>query len=438
MESIINVALRKHLFGFNLISSKQYGFRPRSSTIDLLTATTQRWTYALHDLKEVRLIALDISRAYDGIWHRGLLSKLESVGIKGSLLAWISDFLHGRSQRVVINGRSSSVGQINAGVPQGSVISPTLFLVFIDDLNGTVENELEMFADDTTLHKVVRTDADRENVAASLQRDLNLIETWARQWLVTYNAKKTEVLTISKKKSFRPSCWHPPLVPDLLTHPTLFFFGKPLKEVASIKLLGVTLTESLEWGPQVDEVTKKGNKATNILRRARHFVGPVGLSTLFKAFVRSRMEYGSPLWIGAPGLNQLDLIQRRCCRLMGYPHQNSVKEMNVQTLQHRRLVSGLCMFFRMWAEIAPPDVTTLLPPLTGGRQSKRKDQVPQRTVPLSRSSGGKYHQLSFVPFFTRLWNKLPPSCLINLGRDPMTKFKKNINCLNLEKLSLFV
>eukprot|EP00732_Lithocolla_globosa_P001711 Lithocolla_globosa_v1_NODE_918_length_3082_cov_45.234886.p1 type:complete len:552 gc:universal NODE_918_length_3082_cov_45.234886:2633-978(-) len=145
MEKVINATLRKHLFGFNLISHKQYGFRPKNSTIDLLTTTTQRWLNDMQEYKEVRLVALDISRAFDAVWHKGLLAKLKALGIEGNLLRWITDFLSDRSQCVTINGVTSGKARITAGVPQGSILSPTLFLVFIDDIVSCVENNLEMF-----------------------------------------------------------------------------------------------------------------------------------------------------------------------------------------------------------------------------------------------------------------------------------------------------
>eukprot|EP00732_Lithocolla_globosa_P000417 Lithocolla_globosa_v1_NODE_127_length_6020_cov_51.448114.p1 type:complete len:867 gc:universal NODE_127_length_6020_cov_51.448114:3658-1058(-) len=438
MEKVINSTLRKHLFGFKLISHKQYGFRPKCSTVDLLTATTQRWINDMKDYKEIRLVALDISRAFDAVWHKGLLVKLKSYGIEGNLLRWLSNFLSDRSQCVILNGETSSRKRITAGVPQGSILSPTLFIVFIDDIVGTVENNLEMFADDTTLHKTVENSFLRCQVAYSLQSDLDKIEKWANTWLVSYNATKTEVLTISRKKdvlAFPPSRWHPPYAADLLLHPTLTFFGERLREVTNIKLLGVTLTETLDWGKHIENVAKKGSKSMGILQRAKKYCDSESRAVLYKAFIRSKLEYCSPLWIGGSGLDQLDRIQRRCCRILGFPHKTVVPSLNIQSLEHRRLVSGLCLYYRMWSNVAPPDVCSLLPLLSSKRHSPRFDRVPQRVVVTSNAN---YQQSSFVNHFTRVWNLLPSEILTTPKhcKNPLQDFKKKTNRLELEQLSI--
>eukprot|EP00732_Lithocolla_globosa_P001712 Lithocolla_globosa_v1_NODE_918_length_3082_cov_45.234886.p2 type:complete len:153 gc:universal NODE_918_length_3082_cov_45.234886:586-128(-) len=152
------------------------------------------------------------------------------------------------------------------------------------------------------------------------------------------------------------------------------------------------------------------------------------MAVLYKAFIRSKMEYCSPLWIGASGLNQLDRLQRRCCRILGFPHQSDIPEMNVQGLEHRRLVSGLCLFYRMWFDTAPPDVCTLLPPLSKNRHSPRCDVVPQTQIVKSNSN---YHQT--VPHFSRVWNLLPSETLslTKKSRTPLQTFKRNINKIKL-------
>lgn len=324
--------------------------------------------------------------------------------------------------------------------PQGSVIAPTLFLVFIDDIVNEVSNHLEMFADDTTLHCVIDSPEDREAAAKSLQADLDKIEAWARAWIVTYNATKTEVLTISRKKDVTqlpPSRWQPPYVRDLLLHPPLIFFGKRLKEASCVKLLGVTLTETLDWGKHINTVAAGASKSIGILHRAKRYTGSSSLAILYKAFVRSKMEYCSPLWIGGSGLGRLDNLQRRCCRLMGFRHQSTVPALNIQSLEHRRIVSGLCLYYRMWSKIAPPDVCSLLPPLANSDRpnANRKNLVPARHVSTSTTN---YHQMSFIPHFTRIWNLLPQNCLSPpAGSDAesdtgLQTFKKSVNRIDLE------
>ncbi|HYT44133.1 MAG TPA: reverse transcriptase family protein [Methylomirabilota bacterium] len=171
MESIVNDHLCKHLFGLKLISNHQYGFRPKHSTLDLLTCATQNWERALDKGQEIKVVALDISRAFDSVWHNGLLSKLMSAGVGSHVYRWICDFLNDHSIRVTVNGRESSAASINAGVPQGSILGPTLFLIFINDLSQVISSSVSMFADDTTISAIVSNTKSRSKVADTLCND---------------------------------------------------------------------------------------------------------------------------------------------------------------------------------------------------------------------------------------------------------------------------
>ena len=167
-----------------------------------MTSATQQWENALNKGQEVKVAALDISRAFDRVWHKGLLSKLMALGIGGSVYRWIRSFLHNRSIKVIINGQQSTVSYINAGVPQGSVIGPTLFLIYINDLIDCVKNQVHLFADDTTLSAIIPNGMEsKTQVINSFQSDLRAIEEWAEKWLVNFNAKKTQLMTISRKKA---------------------------------------------------------------------------------------------------------------------------------------------------------------------------------------------------------------------------------------------
>ena len=145
-ESVVDHALRKYLSG--RLNPRQFGFRAAHTSLDMLCDMVQRWTNALHHGGEARVVALDMKAAFDKVWHEGLLLKLESKGISGSLLAWFRSYLSDRKQRVLLGASASSYRDVSAGVPQGSVLGPILFLVFIDDLPDDLSNTLDLFADD--------------------------------------------------------------------------------------------------------------------------------------------------------------------------------------------------------------------------------------------------------------------------------------------------
>jgi retron-type reverse transcriptase len=152
MEVSVNTQLLKHLEQHNLIHDRQYGFRHKRSTADLLSFVTNTWNKSLELHGESQIVALDISKAFDQVWHDALLNKLPSYGLPPKLCNWTSSFLSNRTLSVVVDGYCSSFHTINAGVPQGSVLAPTLFLLHINDLLSATNNPIHSFADDSTLH----------------------------------------------------------------------------------------------------------------------------------------------------------------------------------------------------------------------------------------------------------------------------------------------
>ena len=156
---------------------------------------------ALDDKKDVQIVFCDISKAFDRVWHQGLLYRLRKIGIKGDLLNWFANYLTDRKQRVVIRGQSSDWGDIKAGVPQGSGLGPMCFLVYMNDLAEVVKCNLKLFADDTCLYVMVD---DPTASAISLNGNLCNVQRWADQRLVNLNPNKTKSMLFSNKTNTHP------------------------------------------------------------------------------------------------------------------------------------------------------------------------------------------------------------------------------------------
>jgi hypothetical protein len=204
---------------------------------------------ALDFKKDVWLVFCDITAAFDRVWHKGLLQKLHNVGIQGELFTWFTDYLCDRYQRVVVQGQSSSWVKISAGVPQGSVLGPLLFLIYINDLPEILEANVRLFADDTSLFIIVE---DIEESTLTLNGDLSALKLWADQWLISFNPQKTDSLYVSNK-------------PDNLI-PPLFFDNSMIENVDHHKHLGITISSNLTWNLHIEEVCTKALRRLDILR----------------------------------------------------------------------------------------------------------------------------------------------------------------------------
>ena len=173
MGKVLEKIVHKHLFNFlnthHVITTLQLGFVPGDSTANQLVDIYNTFCKALDEGKEIRAIFCDISKAFDRVWHKGLLYKLETAGISGSLLSWFTDYLNDRLQRVVLPGGSSAWTQIKAGVPQGSILDPLLFLLYIIDVVEDINSSIRLFADDTSLYIIVD---DAIQAAETLNSDL--------------------------------------------------------------------------------------------------------------------------------------------------------------------------------------------------------------------------------------------------------------------------
>lgn len=187
-EFILNMHLKTYLDKNNLLSDNQYGFRSSRSTADVLTVITDRISRSHDNEFDARAIALDISKAFDKVWHKGLLHKLKLYGICGKFLGTLKSFLSCRSLKLVIDGQASSTFLLNAGVPQGSVLGPTLFLLFINDLPDHVLNSsINIFVDVTTIYGVTKRKYPHNNLCEDLTDDISRIVDWGKEWLVTFN-----------------------------------------------------------------------------------------------------------------------------------------------------------------------------------------------------------------------------------------------------------
>ena len=198
LEKVVFNHVHQYLQANNLLTSKQSGFTPGDSTVNQLIHVCHKLYSAFDDSDEVQAVFLDFSKAFDSVWHEGLIYKLGKMGIKGKLLLWFKSYLSDRKQKVVINGETSDIKAMECGVPQGSVLGPLLFLVYINDIVDNIKSDIYLFADDASLFETVRQDIHR--ATAVINEDLNTIHNWCTKWLIRINVSKTKCMLFSRKR----------------------------------------------------------------------------------------------------------------------------------------------------------------------------------------------------------------------------------------------
>ena len=235
------------------------------------------------------------------MWHTGFIHKLKAYGVSGQVLGIIRSFLSSRLIRVVLDGQSSVDYRINLGVPQGSIIGPILFLIFINDFPNNILSQLAIYADDATIYSCLdktNDPFDKIESAAELEVDLRTVAEWGEKWLVSFNASKTKLLSINRFKD--------PFLPPVMMN------GVDLPENSNFRLLGLTFSDDFTWNTYIESIAKSAAMKVGSLFRSRNFLSPDSILYLYKAIIRPCMEYCCHIWAGASTnyLGLLDRIQR--------------------------------------------------------------------------------------------------------------------------------
>ena len=267
-----------HFITNNLITKNQSSFRPNDSVTNQLIFLVDSIHSSLDLNLDVRSVFLDMSKAFDRVWHEGLLFKLKQNGINGKLLNLMKSYLGNRKQRVVLNGSESDWGFIESGVPQGSVLGPLLFLIYINDLEVGIKSHIKFFADDTSLFSIVK---DPDASAHELNHDLNLISQWARQWKMSFNPdpSKQAVQVVFSRKS------------KSIDHPQIYFNDIEVKSVKEHKHLGLILDAKLSFASHINEKLSKARKGLGIIKLLSPYLSIKTLDQIFKLCIRPHLDF---------------------------------------------------------------------------------------------------------------------------------------------------
>ena len=406
-EKLIFNNLYSYLKLHSLITSKQSGFIQGDSTINQLLSIIEmiRSSFDCNIPKDVRAIFLDISKAFDKVWHTGLIYKLKQNGVSEHLLLILENFLSDRYQRVTLNGKTSSWRKVNAGVPQGSVLGPLLFLIYINDLIKDMKCDARIFADDTSIFKIVN---DANEAFDDLTHDLKLVERWGWQWRMSFNPDPlkppVEVIFSTKTKA--------------IVHPEIIFNGIPLSRQDEHKHLGLILDKKLCFHNHIREKINKTKRLLYSMKKTRNYIPCNALEQVYKSLIRSKLEYGDIIYNKCSMDNnedklnpflkpnndfmaKLESVQYKAAIIItGTWQGTSTKKvydlLGWEYLSHRRWFRQMCVFYKIVKGLTPPYLTSLVSQCKALRNDNfLLSNIPTRT---------KRYEQSFFPSSIYTWN----------------------------------
>ena len=357
-------------------------------------------------MKQCDTIVMDFSKAFDKVSHDRLLFKLERVGIDVHTIMWIKSFLSERTQKVVIDGEESTAVPVTSGatsgVPQGSVLGPILFLIFIDDMPlYTTNSQVRLFADDTIVYLTV---TGRED-CVKLQEDLKSLERWEREWQMEFHPEKCNVLRITRKKSKTT-------FPYTLHNHTL-------KEVLSAKYLGVTISNDMTWNNHTDNTAAKANRKLGFIKRNVKTKDRKIKEKAYTTIVRPTVEYCSTVWDPYTKIqtSTIEKVQRRAARwVTGRFHNISsvsdmIQELGWRDLNQRRVDSRLAMMYKIKHGLVNIPF--------GHFVTLQRDGIDIQPI-FART---QYYEYSFFPRTVTDWNGISRNTLL---APTLTMFKTDI------------
>ena len=256
----------------NLFTNHQHRFIKTESCVTQLLESIEKWTELLDQRYSVDVIYLDFKKAFDSLPHQRLLKKIYGYGIRGNLYNWTEDFLTHRRQRIVMNSAKSEWANILSGIPQGSVLGPLLFLLYINDFPSVVQSYIKISADDTKLFSAIKDAYDSE----VLQNDLYLLDEWSRTWQMNFNITKCKVLHLGEKNQQE----------ILLMHEHDKTILSSIENVTEHPDLGVLMDTSLSFKKHISSIILKADKILATIKRSFKYLTEQTFPLLYKSLVR--------------------------------------------------------------------------------------------------------------------------------------------------------
>ena len=428
-ERVLRNKMMQYIENNEILNPTQHGFRKnRSCSSQLITHLRNIFEHQING-KEVDCIYLDYSRAFDRVDHNLLLKKLNAINIKDNYLRWIKNFLTGRSQKVLIDNFFSYPTSVQSGVPQGSVLGPILFAIYVNDLPNCVKDcELLTFADDTKIISHI----DSINSTVTLQENLDKIANWSKQNNMELNSKKFEMIT------FRLNSQQP----NLKLLQTLPFAdkyrvykltnGKNLTPSPVVRDLGVTVDSELNWNAHRSIICKKARQRCGWILNVFNTRQKDPLIILFNSLVRPLLEFCCEVWYPykIKDICEVEQIQRsytsRISNMQNLNYWERLESLKIESLQRRREKILITIIWKIKNQLYP-NSTNIRFKLNPRYQS---EQIILPPLPRTNSKLVTKYEESFIIKGAKLWNRLPGKLTnqtsLNQFRTQLNDFMKKI------------
>lgn len=400
IESIVKDSLVKHLDKYSLIRNSQHGFTSGKSCLSNLLDFFEEITKILDDGETVDLIYLDFAKAFDKVPHCRLFKKLEAHGVGGNVLNWIKMWLSNRRQKVCIDGEASDWENVTSGVPQGSVLGPVLFVIYINDIDENLMSKIGKFADDTKMGKSVSSMQGIEQ----LREDLVKLGNWAADWQMSFNTDKCVVIHLGSENSKQ--------------HYSLC--GSVLRESTKERDLGIIVDSSMKFSEQCNTACKNANSTLGLIRRTIRHKSQHIITKLYKALVRPKLEYCVQAWCPylKKNIDNLEKVQHRATKMIEECKHLKYEERLIQTglttLEERRTRGDLIEVFKMIKGLNKTDYRNFFTIIQNSKTRGHRFKLQKNR---SRLDIRKYF---FSQRVVNVWNALPE---IVLESETVNSFK---------------
>ena len=390
IESIIRDKIMEYMESNNLFRNKQFGFLNGRSTVLQLLTVLDKWTKIIDEGGTIDCV--DFKKAFDKVPHQRLIHKAEQYGIKGDIINWIKSFLDSRTQQVVINGELSEPKNVTSGIPQGSVLGPLLFVIFINDLPDQGKSEMFLFADDTKIFRRISIKQDE----VILQEDIKEMVKWADQWQLELHPDKCVKMSINNKE---------------LENRTYNMDDVILRNVKQEKDIGVIVDDQLKFEDHMYEKIKKANNMMGLIRRSFIHLDEEMFLKLYKALVRPHLEYANVIWhpTKIKDITAIENVQRRATKylpsLKNLSYEERLQKLKLPTLRYRRLRGDMIETYKLMTGKYDHKIVNFMPKqhdsstslLTRGHQLKLYRQRAEKNL---------WNNFFSLPV-TSYWNSLP-------------------------------